>query len=56
MDSQRRLQKHEGDEDDIASPEASRLLFLAFGIAALIGLVTGLIWVGWNLLRIHVFR
>jgi hypothetical protein len=33
-----------------------RLLLVAFGVALLIGMVTGVIWVAWNLLRLHVFR
>jgi hypothetical protein len=32
------------------------LILLAFGIALLIGLVTGVLWIVINLLRLHVFR
>jgi len=39
-----------------ASPEFTRLLFVAFGIAMLLGLVTGSIWIAWNLIRLHVLR
>jgi len=38
------------------SPEFTRLLFVAFGIVLLLGLVTGSIWIGWNLFRLHVLR
>ena len=34
-----------------ASPEFTKLLLWAFGIAALIGLGGGLVLVAWNLLR-----
>ena len=34
-----------------ASPELTRLLFLAMGIAVLIGLICGVIWVGYHLVR-----
>ena len=39
------------DDEMTASPELTKLLFLAMGIAALIGLVCGLIWVGYHLVR-----
>ena len=40
------------DDDEVtASPELTRLIFLAMGIAALIGLVCGVIWVGYHLVR-----
>ena len=31
-------------------------LFVAFGIALLIGLVTGVLWIAWKLFEIHVLR
>ena len=34
-----------------ASQELTRLLFLAMGIAVLIGLICGVIWVGYHLVR-----
>ena len=43
-------------DEDIASPEFTRLLFVAFGIALLLGLVSGSIWIAWNLIRLHVLR
>ena len=48
--------KHQGhltpedEEDSTASPEFSRLLFIGFGIAALIGLLCGVVWIAWHLL------
>jgi hypothetical protein len=39
------------DDEEPASPEVSRLLVIGFLIAGLLGLLTGLVWVGWNLLR-----
>ena len=29
---------------------------MAFGIAILIGLVSGVLWIGWNLIGLHVLR
>jgi len=29
---------------------------LAFGIALLVGLVSGVIWIGWKLFEVHVLR
>ena len=31
-------------------------LAMAFGIVLLIGLVTGALWIAWNLIRLHVLR
>jgi hypothetical protein len=28
----------------------------AFGIVLLIGVVTGVLWIAWNLIRLHVLR
>jgi len=41
---------------EVASPAFTRLLFLFFGVAALLGLVTGGLWIAWNLIRLHVLR
>ena len=38
------------DEESV-SPGVSRLVILVFVIAAVLGLATGVIWVGWNLVR-----
>jgi len=40
----------------LASPEFTRMLFVAFGIAMLLGLMSGSIWIVWNLIRLHVLR
>ena len=39
------------DNEQPASAEISRLLVMGFLIAAFLGLLTGVMWVGWNLLR-----
>jgi hypothetical protein len=39
------------DREETASPELTRLIFLAMGIAVLIGLICGLIWVGYHLVQ-----
>jgi hypothetical protein len=39
------------DREMTASPELTKLTFLAMGIAALIGLICGVIWVGYHLVR-----
>jgi hypothetical protein len=51
----RRLPLHRRDEEEApASPEVSRGLVFGFLIAALLGLVSGALWVVWNLIRIHL--
>jgi hypothetical protein len=39
------------DREEIASPELTRLIFLAMGIAMLIGLVCGVVWTIYHLVR-----
>lgn len=42
--------------DRALSPGLLRVLLVAFGIALLIGLTTGVVWILYNLLRLHVLR
>ena len=37
------------EEEPPASPEFSRLFIIGFLVAALLGLLTGVVWVAWNL-------
>jgi hypothetical protein len=39
-----------------ASPEFTRLIVMAFVIAALIGIGGGLVLVGWNLIRVYLLH
>ena len=41
------------DYEDVASPGTTRLLFLAIGIAMLIGLICGVVWTVYHLLGLH---
>ncbi len=45
----------EDEEAEIASPEFSKALAVAFGVAALAGMVTGILWIAWTLCRLHVW-
>jgi hypothetical protein len=38
----------------IEAPGVWRLYFIAIGIAILLGLVSGAIWIAWRLLKLHV--
>lgn len=49
----RRFPEPYREPDLVRGPEVSGL-WIAFGVALLVGLVTGAIWIGWNLLRLHV--
>jgi hypothetical protein len=42
--------------DDYVTPRVLRLYLIAIGVTILVGLVTGSIWIGWNLFRVHVLR
>jgi hypothetical protein len=33
-----------------------RVYLIAIGVTILLGLVTGSIWIAWNLIRLHVLR
>ena len=46
----------QAEQRDVFSPDVTRLLFIAFGTAALIGLVSGVIWIVWNLVGINMFH
>jgi hypothetical protein len=39
----------------VESPGLWRLYFIAIGVAALLGVLSGAVWIAWRLLRIHVF-
>lgn len=50
-----RLRPEEIEEhEQPASPEVSRFLVVAFLIAAFLGLLTGLMWMAWNLFTRHL--
>jgi hypothetical protein len=40
--------------DRAAGPDLVKVLLIAFGIALLLGLTSGLIWVAYNLVRVHL--
>ncbi len=48
--------RHDRDFDleDYAPAGVLRLLLFAIGVTILLGLVTGSIWIAWNLFRLHV--
>ena len=43
-------------DEDVASRDLTRVLFVAFGIALLVGLVSGVLWILWKLFEVHVLR
>ena len=43
-----------GERRTVEVPGLSRLYVKAIGITILLGLISGLLWIGWNLLRVHV--
>jgi hypothetical protein len=47
---------HDPPRQQEGSPEFTRILFLFFGVAALLGLVSGSIWIAWNLIRLHLLH
>jgi len=41
---------------DVAWSDLPALFWKAMGITVLLGLITGLIWIGWRLFDLHVLR
>ena len=50
------LPRYEIERQRQAGPRFTRAFFLAFGVAALIGLGIGILWVIAGLLNFHLFR
>jgi hypothetical protein len=50
------LPRYEREEEEYAGPKTRRAVFVLFGLALLIGLLLGLLWVAAGLLRFHVLR
>lgn len=50
------LPRYEREREEGAGPGFRRLFLLAFGTAALIGLIAGVIWVIAGILHFQVFR
>jgi len=46
----------ENEQRELFTPDVGRVLALVFGVTLLLGLVSGALWIAWNLLRLHVFR
>ncbi len=47
------ISRFEREQEDIAGPRLSRGVFTAYGVAALLGLAIGVIWVIAGLLHFH---
>jgi len=45
-----RHEELEAEQREVFSPGVGRVLAIAFGVALLLGLLTGTLWIGWNLL------
>ncbi len=41
---------------DVEWPGFSGFYLKAIGVTVLVGLVSGLLWIAWNLFRVHVLR
>ena len=50
MSTRKTFVKRHQHEEDVASPAFTRLFVLAFLVAAVLGVVTGIGWIVWNLL------
>ena len=45
-----RHEELEAEQREVFSPGVGRVLAVAFGVALVLGLLTGILWVAWNLL------
>ena len=47
-------QDHQRDPDQVVWSDLPPIYWKAFGIAALLGLLIGLGWIAWHLIKLHV--
>ncbi len=52
----RRLPDFYREPEQVGWSDLPRLVWIAFGVAVLLGLVSGAIWIGWKLLDLHVLH
>ena len=45
---------HVREPHEVEIAGGGRLYMIAIGVTILLGLVTGLLWIGWRLLQLHV--
>jgi hypothetical protein len=50
------IPRYEREREEIASPRFRRWVLIAFGVAMLIGLVVGVVWVIAGILNVQVLR
>ncbi len=48
--------EHLREPHQVSWSDLPPIYWKAFGIALLLGLVTGLLWIGWRLFELHVLR
>jgi hypothetical protein len=48
-----RISRYEREQEETAGPRFTRLLLMAYGLAALLGLAVGVLWVLAGLLHFH---
>jgi hypothetical protein len=52
----RRFQDEPPRKQEVASTGFTQLLFVAYGVAGLLGLLCGVVWVAYQLLRHYFFQ
>lgn len=50
----RRLPDYHREPELLQWSDVPRFIWIAFGVALLLGLLSGAVWIAWNLLKIHV--
>lgn len=48
--------EHLREPHQVSWSDLPPIYWKAFGIALLLGLITGLLWIGWRLFELHVLR
>ncbi len=48
--------EHLREPHQVSWSDLPPIYWKAFGVALLLGLVTGLLWIGWRLFELHVLR
>lgn len=48
--------EHLREPHQVSWSDLPPIYWKAFGVALLLGLITGLLWIGWRLFELHVLR
>ena len=51
-----KVPEHLREQDQVGWSDLPAVYWKAIGITVLLGILTGLVWIGWSLVRIHILN